>query len=107
MKKLLTWLSKGSKIIKVFTYIYSGLVVAKSAISSALAALKEVKPDLDSKIVDILQQVVDYMDVAIDAIEKVLDWFGIDAKAVEEKSLKTSDPAQQLKEETQKLKELL
>ena len=107
MKKLITWLSKGTKIIKILTYLYTGLVVAKSAIASALETLTEVKPDLDQKVVEILQQVVEYVGVAADAIKKVLEWFGVDTKAIDVKASNKDELSAQLKEESQKLKELL
>lgn len=105
MKKLLTWLSKGSKVIKILTYLYSGLSVVKAAVSAGLAQFKEDKPDVDESKYKFMLQALEYVGLAISALDTLLDWFGVDVKAVEE----TKDPkdlSAQLEAEMNKLKEI-
>jgi len=117
MKKLIAWLTKSSKIVRILTYVYRGLVVAQAAYRPAIEKLKELQPDLG--VYDILDQIGDYIDVATKAVKTILDWLGADtdeikAKAIEEAENKKKDgicacaaPKAGLSDITEKLKEEL
>lgn len=80
MSKFFTWLTKGTKILRILTYLYRGLVVATKSLEAAIIALKEVKPDLSEKTVYILSSILEYMKIALEAVEKILVWLGVDTE---------------------------
>jgi len=104
MKKLLTWISKGSKVIKILTYLYTGLNVVKAAISAGVEQFKEDKPDVDESKYKFMGQALEYIGLAISALDTLLDWFGIDAKSIE--AAEPKDLNAQLEAEINKLKEI-
>ena len=103
MKKLITWLSKGTKIVKIITYIYTGLKVVKMAVQAGLDAFKEAKPDFDESKLKYLVQALEWIQTAVETIEMVLDWFGIDPKSVD---VERADISTALDTEINKLKQL-
>ena len=80
MKKLLSFLTKGSKIKRILTYLYRGLVVVKAAFESGFDALKKEKPE--DKSYDKFTGVSKYLDVAIKAVGIILGWIGVDVDSL-------------------------
>lgn len=75
MKKLIAWLTKGSKIVKILKYVYAALVAANSAVSGVEHGL-----DIGGKeLPHFLQKVGKYLSICVDVLEKILSWFGVDA----------------------------
>lgn len=87
MTKLIAWLTKGTKIVRILTYIYRGLAVGSASLEAAILKLKEIQPDLGEKWFDLLLSILEYMKIALEAVEKVLVWLGVDAKAEREAAL--------------------
>lgn len=110
MKKLILFFTKGTKIRRILTYLYRGLVVAKAAFDSGFEALKKEKPD--DKIYEKLEGITEYFEIAIKAVGTVLKWLGGDVEKVAAEALeeaksgkKKGNPA--LDKVTNDLKELL
>ena len=76
MKKLLAWLSKGSKIVKVIQQIYKALVIASSTVSTGetVAAETGVVP------VEKISSIKQYLDIALEYLGKIMEWLGISAE---------------------------
>lgn len=89
MKKFFAWLTKSSKIVRILTYIYRGLVVAQAAYKPAIDKLKELQPDLG--VFDILDQIGEYIDVAAKAVKTVLDWLGANTEEIKAKALEAAE----------------
>lgn len=76
MKKILTWLSKGSKIIKILQQIYKALVIANSTIETSETIVQNtgiVSEDTAQKI----SETKSYIEIALEYIGKIMGWFGI------------------------------
>lgn len=75
MKKLIAWLTKGSRIVKILKYVYGALVAANSSLSGIEHGLDVAGKDTPSGI----SKTEKYLTICIDVIEKILSWFGIDS----------------------------
>lgn len=80
MKKIIAWFTKGTKIVRILTYIYKGLIIASAGFDAAVEKFK--KQFEDASFIPTLDTISEYMAVAIDALEKILEWFGVDTEAV-------------------------
>ena len=74
MKKLIAWLAKGSKIVKILKYIYAALVAANSAVSGIEHGLDVAEKETPKD----LQKTSKYLTTCMYALEKILSWFGLD-----------------------------
>ena len=79
-KKIIAFFTKGSKIARILRYIYNGLFIATKALSSAIAALQEVEPDKNVKVIETLKVVLTYTDTAMQALQKIIEWIGGESK---------------------------
>lgn len=80
MKKIIAWLTKGTKIVRILTYIYKGLIIASAGFNAAVEKLKVQFED--ASFIPTLDIISEYMGVAIDALEKILEWLGVDTERV-------------------------
>lgn len=79
-KKIIAFFSKGSKIARILQYVYNGLFIATKALSSAIAALQEVEPDKNVKVIETLKTVLSYADTSMQALQKIIEWIGGESK---------------------------
>ena len=82
MKKLIAFLTKGSKIRNILIYVYRGLVVGKAAFVAGLEALKVERPD--DKAYAKLENIPEYLDVAAKSIKTILTWIGVGEVDIQE-----------------------
>ena len=101
MKKLLTWLSKGSKIIKIVQQIYKALVIASSAVGAGETAANETGL-IPENTVEKISTVKQYIDIALEYLGKIMEWFGISAE--EREAFKRSLLADGSKETPEQIK---
>ena len=74
MKKLIAWLAKGSRIVKILRYVYGALVAVNSSLSGIEHGLDISGKESPSG----FQKACKYVVVCVEALEKILSWFGID-----------------------------
>jgi len=77
MKKLIAWLSKGSKILKILKRVYRALIIADGVIGGTADGLNEA--EVNNKISDKMNSTHSYLSVALKWIGTILDWFGVSA----------------------------
>lgn len=78
MKKLITWLTKGSKVSRILKYIYKALIIAKSTVNGAADGTAEA--EISDKIVEKISTAGRYIDVATKYLAIIMSWFGISAE---------------------------
>lgn len=75
MKKIIAWLTKGSKVVRILTYVYRGVFVSRRMLSSMLVAFKDVQPEsVEWKFTQTVTAVIEYLNVAEEALVKILNW---------------------------------
>lgn len=75
MKKLIAWLSKGSKITKILKYIYKALIIANGVVGGGAQGAEEagISQDVTEKI----STTKKYIEVAIEYLGVILGWLGV------------------------------
>lgn len=82
MKKIIAFLTKGSKIRNILIYVYRGLVVGKAAFVAGFEALKVERPE--DKAYAKLENIPEYLDAAAKAVKTILGWIGVDERDIQE-----------------------
>jgi len=75
MKKLITWLSKGSKVVKVLKYIYRALIIANRTVEGGQHGAEEA--EVPEKYIEKISTTQKYLEVAIEYLGIILGWFGV------------------------------
>lgn len=75
MKKLIAWLSKGSKITKILKYIYKALIIANNTVDGGESGAAEA--GVSDKITEKISTVKKYIEVALEYLGVVMGWLGI------------------------------
>lgn len=76
MKKLIAWLSKGSKITQVLKHIYQALVIAKNLISGSESGIIEAGIS-SNKVTEKINFTQRYIELALKYLNIILGWLGI------------------------------
>lgn len=82
MKKIIAFLTKGSKIRNILIYVYRGLVVGKAAFVAGFEALKVERPE--DKAYAKLENIPEYLDAAAKAVKTILGWIGVDEREIQD-----------------------
>ena len=89
MKKLITWLTKGSKVTRILKYIYQALVIANKTATGVIEGINEAEVSSADKINTKISDTQDYLTMAIEYLAAwmklslpeylgiILGWFGI------------------------------
>lgn len=104
MKKIIAFLTKGSKIRNILIYVYRGLVVADAAFQAGFAALKIERPE--DKVYAKLEGIPEYLETAAKAVRTILEWMGVDTRSVEEAVARDAALARGESVETAALREI-
>ena len=73
MKKIIAWMTRGSKIVKVIEKIYKALVFSYSTLDGIETGFVTIDKEVPEK----LEETNKYLSLCISALEKILEWFGI------------------------------
>lgn len=76
MKKLLAWLSKGTKIVNVLKQIYKALAIASSTVATGETVAEQTGVISAEKV----SAIKEYIDLALEYLGKVMGWLGISAE---------------------------
>lgn len=79
MKKLIAWLSKGTKIVKILKQIYKALTIASSAVTTG-ETVAEQTGVVNQETVDKISGIKEYIDLALEYLGKIMGWLGITAE---------------------------
>lgn len=90
-KKIIAWITKGTKITNIFTYIYQGCFIILSSLTALKESVITVNNKKLNKYVDIISTIIDYLQTAVDGIETVLSWLGIDVEKESAEIIKAMD----------------
>ena len=82
MKKIIAFLTKGSKIRNILIYVYRGLVVGKAAFVAGFEALKVERPE--DKAYAKLENIPEYLDAAAKAVKTILGWIGVSDRDIQD-----------------------
>ncbi len=77
MKKLITWLTKGSKVTRILKYIYQALVIANKTATGVIEGINEAEVSSADKINTKISDTQNYLTMAIEYLGIILGWFGI------------------------------
>jgi len=80
MKKLIAWLTKGSKVVKILKKIYKALLIADSTISAGQAVMNENNIVSDKITPEKISLAKKYVSLTIKYLGIVLSWFGVSAE---------------------------
>ena len=75
MKKLIAWMSKGSKIVKILKYIYKALIIANNTVSGSESGAEEA--GLSNNITEKISTTKKYLEVALEYLGVIMNWLGI------------------------------
>lgn len=75
MKKLIAWLSKGSKITKILKYVYKALIIANNTAAGSESGAEQA--GVSDKVTEKISSVKKYLEVAIEYLGVVMGWLGI------------------------------
>ena len=76
MKKLIAWLSKGTKIVNVLKQIYKALAIASSAVTAGETVVEQTGVVSVEKV----SAIKEYIDLALEYLGKIMGWLGISAE---------------------------
>ena len=79
MKKLIAWLSKGTKIVKIIQQIYKALVIASSTVSTGETVANQTGL-VPENTAEKISAVKGYIDLALEYLGKIMEWLGISAE---------------------------
>lgn len=77
-KKIIAWITKGTKITNIIKYVYQGCFIILSTLIGLKESVVTLNNDKMNKYVDIISTIIDYLQTATSGIETVLTWLGID-----------------------------
>lgn len=75
MKKLIAWMSKGSKIVKILKYIYKALIIASNTVSGSESGVEQA--GISDKVTEKISSAKKYLEVAIEYLGVVMKWLGV------------------------------
>jgi pantothenate kinase-related protein Tda10 len=84
-KKIITWLTKTTKIITICTGVYEGSYIVLNVVSNLCSIIAELNNERLNKYADILNTINKYLTTVHSAIGQVLSWFGADVAELDAK----------------------
>ena len=72
MKKLVAWLMKGTRIVKILKYIYKTVVIVNNSLIGISTGLAQADKTVPTKLEDTCK----YLNICANALARVLSWLG-------------------------------
>jgi phage-related protein len=111
IKKIITWVTKGTKITNIFKYVYQGCFIILSTLIGLKDSIIEVNNEKINKYVDIISTIIDYLQAATSGVETVLSWLGLDVEKESAEIIKAMESEENINDakvaSLKKLKDLL
>lgn len=110
-KKIIAWITKGTKITNIFKYVYQGCFIILSTLIGLKDSIIAIDNEKINKYVDIISTIIDYLQTATSGIETVLSWLGIDVEKESVEIIKAMEAEENINDakvaSLKKLKDLL
>ena len=79
MKKLITWLTKGTKIVKILKQIYKALTIASSAVGTG-ETVAEQTGVVNQEAAEKISGIKEYIDLALEYLGDIMGWLGVSSE---------------------------